>query len=129
LKGYLLDTSVALLALAAPEKLSAGTKKAIERGPNQLSVISYWEVLLKAGKGKLDVGDPAAWWQTAITDLAATTLPLRPDHVGQIPQLSSFHQDPFDRALIAQAIMEGLTLITTDAIVARYASDGLKVLR
>ena len=42
---------------------------------------------------------------------------------------SSFHQDPFDRALIAQAIMEGLTLITTDAIVARYASDGLKVLR
>lgn len=44
---------MALLALAAPEKLGAGTKKAIERGPNQLSVISYWEVLLKAGKGKL----------------------------------------------------------------------------
>jgi PIN domain nuclease of toxin-antitoxin system len=61
--------------------------------------------------------------------LAATTSPLRPDHVSQIPQLATFHQDPFDRALIAQAIMEGLTLITTDAIVARYASDGLKVLR
>ena len=93
---------MALLILTAPEKLSA------------------------AGKGKLDVGDPAVWWETAIT---ATTLPLRPHHVGPIPQLSTFHQDPFDRVLIAQAIMEGLTLITTDAIVARYASDGLKVLR
>ena len=44
---------MALLALAAPEKLSSGMKKAIERGPNQLSVISYWEVPPKSGKGKL----------------------------------------------------------------------------
>lgn len=129
MKGYLLDTNVVLLALAAPEKLSSGIKKAIERGPNQLSVISYWEVLLKSGKGKLLIGDPKAWWQTAQTDLAATALPLRPDHVARISQLSAFHQDPFDRVLIAQAIVEELTLVTTDAEIARYTSDGVKVQR
>jgi PIN domain nuclease of toxin-antitoxin system len=129
LKGYLLDTNVVLLALADPEKLSGGIKKAIERGPNHLSVISYWEVLLKSGKGKLLIEDTSAWWQTSQTDLAATALPLRPDHVARIPYLSAYHQDPFDRVLIAQAIVEELTLVTTDAEIARYTSDGVKVLR
>jgi PIN domain nuclease of toxin-antitoxin system len=129
LKGYLLDTNIILLALAAPEKLSGSIKKAIERGPNHLSVISYWEVLLKSGKGKLLIDDTSAWWQTAQIDLAATALPLRSDHVARIPHLSTFHQDPFDRVLIAQAIVEELTLVTTDAEIARYTSDGVKVLR
>ena len=124
----MLDTNVVLLALADPEKLSSGIKKAIERGPNQLSVISYWEVLLNQAS-KLLIGDPRAWWQTAQTDLAATALPLRPDHVARISQLSAFHQDPFDRVLIAQAIVEELTLVTTDAEIARYTSDGVKVQR
>ena len=70
-----------LLALAAPENYPRD-KESNERGPNQLSVISYWEVLLKAGKGKL-MSATQAWWQTAQTDLAATTLPLRPDHVAR----------------------------------------------
>ena len=125
----LLDTSVVLLAMAAPEKLPSSVRAALGRGPNVLSVITYWEVILKCGKGKLDVGDPRAWWETAMSDLAATPLPLRPEHVAEIHRLAPIHQDPFDRALIAQAMVEELTLVTTDAAIVRYAGGGFRVLR
>jgi PIN domain nuclease of toxin-antitoxin system len=75
-----------------------------------LSVISYWEVILKSAKGNLDVGDPRAWWEIALGDFAATVMPYR---------------DPFDRALIAQATVEDLVLVTTDEEIAHYASEAL----
>jgi PIN domain nuclease of toxin-antitoxin system len=91
-------------------------------------VISYWEVALKAAKGKLDVGDPRAWWETALSDLAATALPFRAEHVTEIARLAPFHQDPFDRALISQATVERLALVTVDRELVRYASDRIKII-
>lgn len=93
-----------------------------------LSVISYWEVLLKSMKGKLDIGDPRVWWPEALDKLTATPLPLRPDHISAIYSLKPIHQDPFDRALIAQATLEGLTLVTIDREIPKYASKRLRVL-
>jgi PIN domain nuclease of toxin-antitoxin system len=78
LNGYLLDTNVVLLAMDTPERVSRAGHAAIKSGPNVISVISYWEVVLKSAKGKLDVGDPRAWWEIALSDFAATVLPLRP---------------------------------------------------
>jgi PIN domain nuclease of toxin-antitoxin system len=122
LKGYLLDTSIVLIAMTTPERLSLPAKAAMEYGLNVVSVISYWEVALKVLKGKLSgVGDPAVWWKTAVSDFAATVLPLRPDHIGELSSLPSIHQDPFDRMLIAQATFENLTLITTDGEILKYA--------
>ena len=126
--GYLLDTSIALLGLACPERISPDLRRALEDGPVYLSVISYWEVLLKTMKGKLDVGDPRAWWPDALDQLAAIPLPLRPDHISEICNLAPIHQDPFDRALIAQAIVEGLVLATTDHDIPKYASECLRVI-
>lgn len=118
-----------LLAAAAPERLSPAVRSAVEEGPNTASVVSYWEVILKASKGKLiDVGDPQAWWEAARADLAATVLPLRSQHLAEIRNLPPIHQDPFDRVLIAQAIVEGLTLLTTDAVIGEYAAVGLRLL-
>ena len=57
MNGYLLDTNVALLSLVSPERISAAARAAIEEGPNVLSAISYWEVVLKSMKGKLDAGE------------------------------------------------------------------------
>jgi PIN domain nuclease of toxin-antitoxin system len=57
--GYLLDTNAALIALADPGRLSRAARKAILTGPNVLSVVSYWEVVLKSMKGNLDVGAPS----------------------------------------------------------------------
>ena len=125
--GYLLDTNVALIGLTEPERIPIEIRRHVEAGPVYLSVISYWEVVLKSMKGKLDVGDPGAWWPDALDRLTATPLPLRPDHISEICHLKPIHQDPFDRALIAQATIEGLTFVTTDADVRRYASTRFRV--
>ena len=129
MSGYLLDTNAALIALAAPDRLSASARKAISAGTNVLSVISYWEVLLKSMKGNLDVGDPRAWWQDALDQLAARSLALRPEHVQMVYSLPPIHRDPFDRMLIAQAITEDLQFVTVDWELGRYSSTGLRVAR
>ena len=127
--GYLLDTHTALWALERPETLTSAARNAVSSGPNVLSVVSYWEVMIKSMKGKLDVGDPRIWWQEALEQLAATVLPLRPEHVTGVYGLPPIHHDPFDRVLIAQAMAEGLTLVSGDDKVARYASKSLKIIR
>jgi PIN domain nuclease of toxin-antitoxin system len=126
--GYLLDTNTALIALAEPARLPGTLRQAILGGPNVLSVISYWEVVLKTMKGNLAVGDPRAWWLDALDQLAAHPLALRPEHIAGIYGLPPIHKDPFDRALIAQATVEDLTLVTTDAVIPRYASARFRVL-
>ena len=127
-RGYLLDTNTALLALTYPAKLSRRVRKAALSGPNHLSVVVYWEVLLKTMKGALDVGEPRTWWLDALDQLAATPLVLRPEHVSEVSALPPIHKDPFDRILIAQAIVEDLTLLTKDEEISRYASDRFRVI-
>jgi PIN domain nuclease of toxin-antitoxin system len=101
-------------------------RKAILTGPNHLSVVSYWEVVLKSMKGALDVGDPRTWWFDALEQLAATPLILRPQHIAGVYGLPPIHKDPFDRMLIAQATSEGLALVTIDGEIAQYASKSLR---
>jgi PIN domain nuclease of toxin-antitoxin system len=107
--------------------LSAVQKAAVAGGPNFLSVVSYWEVMIKSMKKTLDVGDPRVWWQEALEQLAATVLPLKPDHIAAVHGLAPIHRDPFDRVLIAQATVEGLALVSGDAKIRRYASKSLRV--
>ena len=83
--------------------------------------------MLKSMKGRLDVGDPRAWWLDALDQLAATPLLLRPQHIAGLFALPPIHKDPFDRMLIAQAAVEGLALVTTDIEIARYATKTLRV--
>jgi PIN domain nuclease of toxin-antitoxin system len=126
LKGNLLDTNTALIALTDPDRLSNAVRAAVLAGPNVLSVISYWEVVLKSMKGSLDVGDdPHSWWNDTLDQLAATPLLLQPQHVAGVCTLPPHHKDPFDRLLISQAIAEDLTLVTTDREIPLYASAGL----
>lgn len=128
--GHLLDTSIVLRAMVWPETLSTPILKAIESGPNVLSVITYWEVILKSMKGKLaEVGDPRSWWSMALSDLAATPLLLRPEHLAEVYQLPPIHQDPFDRVLMAQAMVEDLAMITTDQAIVQYAGGRLRVIQ
>ena len=97
-------------------------------GPNFLSVLTYWEVMIKSMKGRLDVGDPRVWWFDALDQLAATPLHLRPQHIAGLSALSPIHGDPFDRMLIAQAAAEGLTLVTMDGEIAQYTSKTLQII-
>jgi PIN domain nuclease of toxin-antitoxin system len=128
LKGqYLLDTNTALVALTNPDQMSAAAQAAILAGRSVLSAVSYWEVVLKSMKGNLDVGDPRLWWNQAIEELAALPLPLRAEHISAVCDLPSPHRDPFDRVLIAQAIVENLTFVTRHKKITHYASARLKV--
>jgi PIN domain nuclease of toxin-antitoxin system len=124
----LLDTQSAIFTMTQSRSLSVAAKEAIAAGPNVLSVISYWEVMIKSMKGKLDVGDPRAWWLDALDELAAAPLLFHPRHIAAVHGLAPIDKDPFDRMLIAQATVEGLTLVTCDAQMARYASQGLTVI-
>jgi PIN domain nuclease of toxin-antitoxin system len=126
--AFLLDTAVALVALRSPEQLSRTLVDALSRGPHCLSVLTYWEVGIKTALGKLDVGEPRLWWSDAVDSLAARVLPLRPEHVAALHDLPPIHKDPFDRMLIAQAIVESLVLVTTDREIPKYAGDRLRVL-
>lgn len=127
--GYLLDTNATLIALTEPALLAPGVRGAILSGPNILSVVVYWEVMLKSMKGTLKVGDPRAWWWDALDQLAATPLALRPEHIAGIYDLPPIHRDPFDRVLIAQATIEELALVTTDGEIPRYTSERLRVIQ
>lgn len=128
MNGHLLDTNAALIALTDPARLTARVRRAIRAGPNVLSVIVYWEVVLNAMQGALAIDDPRTWWPDALDQLAATALAFRPDHVSAVQTLPPIHKDPFDRALIAQAVVEELTLLTTDGEIPQYASEHLRVI-
>jgi PIN domain nuclease of toxin-antitoxin system len=85
-----------------------------------VSVASYWEVVVKSQKGLLTIPDLATWWRRAIELLAARVLPIRASHVTALAALPALHKDPFDRILIAQAVAEGLSLVTNDEPLRAY---------
>jgi PIN domain nuclease of toxin-antitoxin system len=129
LSAYLLDTNVVLLALTEPGELTDRVREAILTGPNVLSAVVYWEVVLKSMKGNLRVGDPRVWWHDALEQLAATSLPIRAEHIAGVYDLPSIHRDPFDRVLIAQATVEQMVLVTGDGDLTAYASERLRMLQ
>jgi PIN domain nuclease of toxin-antitoxin system len=119
--AHLLDTSTLLWALGSPERLSPRARRLVDGGENIVSVASYWEVVIKTQKGLLTIGDLATWWRRATALTAARILPIRPSHVTALAVLPMLHRDPFDRILIAQAIAEGLDLVTNDKSIAEYS--------
>jgi PIN domain nuclease of toxin-antitoxin system len=117
---YLVDTSTLIWVLADSKRLSAKARKALYAGPLVLSVVSFWEIVLKAQKGSLDIADPVHWWSRA-TDLSGgVILSIRPAHISVLAGLPPIHKDPFDRLLVAQAVSEGLVIITSDEKVCDY---------
>lgn len=115
----LLDTHTMIWAFSAPRLLSAQARDAIAAGENEVyvSVISPWEVAIKRSKKRLrapdDLGD-------AVEAHGFQTLPVLLRHTNAIDSLPNHHGDPFDRMLVAQAIVEGLTLVTSDRALRRY---------
>lgn len=119
---YLLDTATLLWAVAAPDRLSARSRKLIEAGTHTLvvSIASLWEITVKAQKGLLAMSDPVVWLKAGVSSVNAELISIHASHVYALNQLPDIHRDPFDRILIAQALTEGWPLITSDATVRRY---------
>jgi PIN domain nuclease of toxin-antitoxin system len=117
--NLLLDTHVLLWCLSAPDKLSAKTRKRIERADQVVfvSAASAWEIEIKRDLGKLKAPKDLAYQLQA---KRFTELPLEVRHTAALSSLPRLHQDPFDRMLIAQAMADGLTLVTADGAIRAY---------
>lgn len=117
----LLDTHVLLWAAAAPERLGDAEQLLADADLRILSTASGWELAIKQGLGKVDLGtDVSSWFRRSLRELAAESLDVRMEHVAALEQLPLVHRDPFDRLLIAQALHEGAVLLTADRTLASY---------
>jgi PIN domain nuclease of toxin-antitoxin system len=118
----LLDTHLLLWAAGKPNRLPAAARKLIDSPANELlfSAASVWEVAIKRGLGHSDFRADPRLLRRGLLDNGYTELPILSDHVVAIESLPPVHKDPFDRLLVAQATVEGITLLTADSIVAEY---------
>ncbi len=116
----LLDTHLLLWALGSPSKLSAASRKQIESAEVFVSAASIWEISIKRSLGKLQA-DPREV-VAAIAPAGFALLPITGDHAAKIVELPALHKDPFDRVLIAQALIEPMILLTNDEGLRGYGS-------
>jgi PIN domain nuclease of toxin-antitoxin system len=115
--NLLLDTHTFLLWDEG--KLPAKVSRRIRAADSVLvSAASAWEVAIKAGLGTLVVKSS---FVDAVADYGFEELPVQFEHAELVRNLPLLHRDPFDRMLVAQAIVEGLTIVTRDALVTAYA--------
>jgi len=91
------------------------------------SAASLWEIAIKQGVEKNDFEVDARVLRRNLLDNGYSELPVTGDHAVAIRSLPPIHKDPFDRILVAQATIEGITLLTADPIVARYPGPIRKV--
>ncbi len=121
----LVDTHALLWALSRPDRL-AGTASAALRDPANhvfVSAASTWEIAIKSALGKLDgdVGTIAG----AARELGFADLAITIPHTVRVRSLHPHHRDPFDRILVAQALEEGLTIVTHDPVFTAYPAPTL----
>lgn len=118
----LLDTHAALWALSAPDVLSATAREAIVGAEEiRLSVVTPWELVIKAALGKLILHRTVdEICRELEREFAVRSLAVTLAHVLEVGRLPPHHGDPFDRLLIAQARVEGLTIVTRDRVFADY---------
>ncbi|MBC5799427.1 MAG: type II toxin-antitoxin system VapC family toxin [Candidatus Eremiobacteraeota bacterium] len=119
----LLDTHAWLWSVAPSDRLSGEARSAIENPLNEVifSTASAWEISIKYGVGRLHLpAAPDSYIPSRISMLRMTTLRVELAHACAVHSLPLHHRDPFDRLLIAQAIVEGLTIVTADAHFSRY---------
>ncbi len=118
----LLDTHLLLWAAGQPDRLPAKARALIDDRDNELvfSPASIWEVVIKHGLRRADFQVDARLLRRGLLDNGYGEIAITSNHVVAIDSLPRLHRDPFDRLLIAQSVVEGITLLTADALVARY---------
>jgi len=118
----LLDTHLLLWVASKPSRLSTAARKLIEAPENELffSAVSLWEIAIKRGLGRKDFKADARLLRRGLLDNGYHELAMVSEHAVAIDNLPPIHKDPFDRMLITQAMVEGITLLTVDATLAQY---------
>lgn len=119
----LLDTNVVLwLLLGERERVSPTAEGAIEDDTNELlvSAVSVWEIAIKRSRGRLTIDDR---WADALRRLDLVPLPVTALHATSVETLPWHHRDPFDRLLVAQALVESVAIVSADGALGAYDVD------
>ena len=124
----LVDTHLLLWAVASSSRLPRAARALIEDPANEVyySAASIWEIAIKSALRRKDFRVDVLALLAALPRMGFVELPVTGAHAARVVQLANIHRDPFDRLLVAQSIVEPLTLMTNDALLARYG-DGIRV--
>lgn len=125
----LLDTHILLWVAQGSEQLSNKARSLIENPENQLyfSAASLWEISIKNKLGRPDFKVDLAVLRRNLLDNGYEEITINSAHTIGVDALPNIHKDPFDRMLIAQTVVEGITLMTAANVVAEYPVAVIKV--
>jgi PIN domain nuclease of toxin-antitoxin system len=125
----LFDTHLLLWAAGHPGRLPETARKLLENPLTApvFSAASLWEIAIKCGLGRDDFRVDARVLRRGLLDNGYEELAITSEHAVAIEGLPALHKDPFDRLLVAQSMVEGITLLTTDPFVAQYPAPVQKV--
>ena len=118
----LLDTHILLWAAEGSTQLSNTAKALIENPENQLyfSSASLWEIAIKNTLGRADFKVDLAVLRRNLLDNGFEEIAINSAHAISVEALPDIHKDPFDRMLLSQTLVEGVTLLTADSLMAQY---------
>lgn len=127
--NLLLDMHVALWALIDSPRLSEKARELIlsPRATVWVSAASVWEIAIKHSLGRGDMPISGADALSYFLEAGYRILPIEAEHAAAVETLPPHHQDPFDRLLVAQALVEPMRLLTHDAQVLRYSDTIIRV--
>lgn len=120
---YLLDAHSVIWALDNPSRLGTGAVTVLENPANDLvvSTATIWEMAIKVGLKKLSLSLPfREWMERAVADLGLTISTITLDITAKQIDLPFHHRDPFDRLLVAQCLVESISLVSADVVFDRY---------
>ena len=117
---YLLDTHAIIWYVSGSNELSSTAKNIMETKRCFFSFASLWEIAIKQAKGTLQFNIDIPKLKTVLEDVEFIYLPPTEFDAEAIKALPDIHKDPFDRLLIAQAIENNLTIVTTDSKISQY---------
>ncbi len=119
----LLDTHVWLWTLASPDRIRGNARDLLDDPSNEifLSAASAWEIAIKHRLGKLPLPEPAdVFVKARMARDGVRPLPVSIEHALEVATLPDRHRDPFDRLIVAQARLEGMTIVSADTKIAAY---------
>jgi PIN domain nuclease of toxin-antitoxin system len=125
----LLDSHLLIWTALVTRPLPAEAKRLLSNPKTDLifSAASLWEITIKAGLGKRDFQIDPRVLRRNLLDSGYEELPLTSEHTSALLNLPPIHGDPFDRILVAQATVEGITLLTVDSTLAKYPGPIKKI--
>lgn len=118
---YLLDTNALIFSLCNPNELSKSARKIITLERELfVSVVSFWEIAIKQSIGKLAIESDIPRIEEICKERGIQVISILSEEIEEIKKLPKFHNDPFDRIIISQALQNDFCIITRDTIIPKY---------